>query len=233
MLRAHHPAPISRVSTPHSASRSPSCTARSPRPGPAGASASSSTRSRSRCPRSVSTASPASLRSPALSDHPVHDGAEPQPVDHRRRRTPCRLGRPGRRDQDRGRRRRRRSGESVLRPVELYVSRRLPAREHAVHDAEGDRRAHLPGPRIGRAGEPPGRPRGVVPRHARRGHRGRERGDDGAAGSRSSARHRTLRASRRARTSATTGSSPCRRRSATSPTRRRSWPRSSRRSRTA
>ena len=89
----------------------------------------------------------------------------------------------------------------------------------------------FPGPHAGRAGAHGARPARVVPRDARGRHRRGRRGHDGAAGPRPSARSRACPASRPTRGSATTASSPTRRRWATSRTRRRSSPPSRRPSR--
>ena len=137
---------------------------------------------------------------------------------------------PGRRDQDRDHRRRRRPDPPVLRPRRLHDAARLPEGPGRVHDGEGDRRACIrpgrhrrgstraspstpssPGMRPTSPGSPPATP-APPPREASR-----------------------SRASRRAPTSATTRRSASRptRTSASTATRPRSSPRSRPRSRTA
>ena len=90
------------------------------------------------------------------------------------------------RHEDRRRRRRHRPVEPVLQSRGLLVSRRLPARQHEVDDAEGDRRARLPRPELRRGRTARRRSRLVVPRHARRRHRRRRRGHDRSGGRRPS-----------------------------------------------
>src|SRR2546423_9113411 len=98
--------------------------------------------------------------------------------------------RPG--DQDRGRRRRDRPDEPVLQPGRLLVPGRLPEGPDQVHDAEGDRRAGVPGARLRQAGAAPDLPRRLVPRDARRRDRGRRAGHRCAARARPPARHGPL-----------------------------------------
>ena len=92
----------------------------------------------------------------------------------------------------------------------------FPKGGDTLDDAEGDRRARVPRPRRGRAQPPRGRPARVVPRHARRRDRGRQRGHDGAGRRRPPAHDRPLRRRAARAGSATTASSTSRRRSATS-----------------
>ena len=49
----------------------------------------------------------------------------------------------------------------------------LPDGPDAVHERQDHRRARVPGPRVGQAGEARARPQGFLPRHARRRHRRR------------------------------------------------------------
>ena len=132
----------------------------------------------------------APLRAQGVPEPALHARDEPQPRPDPRRR--ARRGRRRRRrgHEDRDRRRRRRSGEPVLRARRLRVPPGLPEGRREVDDAEGDRRTVLRRCRRGRP-EPAGtRPAGVVPRHARRRDRGRERGHDRTGGRRSSGHDR-------------------------------------------
>ena len=70
--------------------------------------------------------------------------------------------------------------EQVLQPGRLQLSGRLPEGRHEVDDAEGDRRARVRRRRRRRAQPPRARPAGLVPRHARRRDRGRQRRHDRA-----------------------------------------------------
>ena len=105
----------------------------------------------------------------------------------------CRRG-----NQDRDHRRRNRPDPSVLHPGRVSDAAGLPEGPGRLHDGEGDRRARVPAaaPGLEERFEAV-RPRALLPRHARRGDRGRQR------------RHRRVGscaspASRRARISATT-----------------------------
>ena len=158
-----------------------------------------------------------------LPERPLPPRHEPEPLGDPGRHVlgDDRRTRPG--NQDRRGRRRRRRDEPVLQPGRLLVPGRLPEGRQEVDDAEGDRRARLPRPRLRAAGPPCPEPAGLVPRHARR----RDRRGRG--------RHRRLArpgppapsaaspGSRRGRGSATTASSTCRcRPAASTPSRPRS-----------
>src|SRR5918992_651779 len=132
----------------------------------------------------ASGARPQLLRDARLPERALLARDEPEPVGDRRRRDERGDRRARRRDQDRRRRRRRRPAERVLQPRRLLAPGRLPTRRHALDDAEGDRRAHLPRPRLGAAGPARARSAGVLPRHARGRDRGRRRADDRAGGRR-------------------------------------------------
>ena len=69
-------------------------------------------------------------------------------------------------------------------PAGFSVPRRLSEGRDEMDDAEGDRREGVPRPERRRAGTPRRRSRFVVPRHARRGHRGGRVRHDGAGGRR-------------------------------------------------
>ena len=153
---------------------------------------------------------------------------EPQPRRDRRGDVLVAARAPRRGDEDRHRRRRRRqhatrscSGAGYSYPAGF------PRGGQHVDERQGHRRARVPRPELGTPGTRGARPQDLVPRHARRRHRRRQRGHDRAGRPRPSGDVRASPASRRARGSATTASSTCRRRSATS----RTPPRSSRRSR--
>ena len=87
-----------------------------------------------------------------LPERPLPPRHEQEPVGDPRRHVlgDHRRPRPG--DQDRRRRRRRRHDEPVLQPGRLLVPGGLPEGRQEVDDAEGDRRARVPGPGLGPAG---------------------------------------------------------------------------------
>ena len=115
------------------------------------------------------------VRAQALSELPLHPRTRPQsrPDRRGRRRHRRRNGRRG--SEDRGRRRRRRSFEQILRPGGLQLPGGLPEGRQEMDDAEGDRRALLRRHRRGRQDPSGARPGGFLPRHARRGNRCRQR----------------------------------------------------------
>ena len=114
----------------------------------------------------------ASLRDEDLSERRLQAVAErehaPDPCGHV-------LGhdrRPRGRSEDRRRRRRRRRAARLLRSDRDVVPGRIPEGRTKVDDPQGDRRPRLSRPRVGSPRTAADRPQGVVPRHARRGHRG-------------------------------------------------------------
>ena len=132
----------------------------------------------------------------------------------------------GRRNEDRRRRRRRRQHACVPGADRHVVPAGVPEGREEVDDAEGDRRALVPGTGLRTAGAAAARAGRVLPRHARRRDRGRPRRHVLAGRAGPSADRRTSPGSRRTRGSATTASSTSRRASASRRTRPRSWRRS-------
>ncbi len=122
-----------------------------------------------------------------------HLATEPQPRRDRRRRLPRCDQRERRGRQDRRRRRRHRQHESLPERRRLHAAVRLPDWPDAVHEREDHRRARVRRSRLRRQEQACPRPEGLVPRHSRRGHRSRRRGNVCACRRRPSAHLRALR----------------------------------------